>query len=89
MVRIPEKVRPGARVSPGSPLTNVTQGKANLNLASKSQLESLPGIGPTLAQRIIDYRNKNGFFKNIEELKKVSGIGKKKFEGLKDLISAN
>jgi len=60
--------------------------KINLNQASLEELEKLPGIGEVLAQRIIDYRNQNGPFENIEDIKKVSGIGEKKFEAIKDLI---
>lgn len=89
MVRVPEKIESGMKVPLSSVLTEVGQGKVSLNLADKTQLESLPGIGPALAKRIIDYRNKNGFFKTKEELKKVSGIGEKKFNTLKDLISVN
>ncbi|MGB9749528.1 MAG: helix-hairpin-helix domain-containing protein [Caldisericia bacterium] len=59
----------------------------NINTASQKELEELPGIGPTLAQRIIDYRDKNGYFQTIEDIKKVSGIGDKKFEAIKDLIT--
>lgn len=57
--------------------------KINLNTASLSQLESLPGIGPAYAQRIIAARP----FKNVEELLKVRGIGKKTYEQIKDLVS--
>ncbi len=89
MVRVPEKIELGTKVPLSSVLTEVGQGKVSLNLADKTQLESLPGIGPALAKRIIDYRNKNGFFKTEEELKKVSGIGEKKFNTLKDLIFVN
>lgn len=60
--------------------------KVNINLAGQRELEELPGIGPTLAQRIIAYREKKGGFKNIEELKQVGGIGEKKFEELRDYI---
>ncbi len=89
MVRVPEKVKGGRRASPSSPDSGLIPGKVNLNFAGKSQLEFLPGIGSKLAQRIIDYRRKNGLFRSIEGLKKVPGIGKKKFESLKDLISVN
>lgn len=65
----------------------VTTGKININTASKSQLESLPGIGPAFAQRIIDYRNSNGPFGKVEDLVKVSGIGEKTLEKIKDKIT--
>ncbi len=64
-----------------------TEGKININSASLSQLDSLPGIGSTYAQRIIDYRQANGGFKNIEEIKNVKGIGDKTFEKFRDLIT--
>ena len=59
----------------------------NINKASQTELETLPGIGPSTALKIIDYRNENGKFSNIEDLKKVSGIGDSKFENIKNLIS--
>lgn len=59
----------------------------NINTASQKELEELPGIGPALAQRIIDYREKNGYFSTIEDIKKVSGIGDKRFEAIKDSIT--
>jgi len=58
----------------------------NINSATVVELDILPGIGPALAGRIIDYRNQNGGFKDINELKLVSGIGDKLYEKLKDLI---
>lgn len=60
--------------------------KVNINNASQTELETISGVGPSLAAKIINYREKNGRFKNIEELKNVSGIGDAKFEGMKDFI---
>ena len=58
----------------------------NINTANETELEQLPGIGASIAGRIIDYRNKNGKFKAIEDIKNVTGIGETKFEKIKDLI---
>lgn len=59
----------------------------NINSASVSELDDLPGIGPSKAQAIITYREENGPFKSIEEIKNVSGIGQSSFEKIKDLIT--
>lgn len=64
-----------------------SQGKVNLNTATLKQLQLLPGIGESLAQRILDYREQNGSFKAIEELMNVSGIGEKKFTNIKDYLT--
>ncbi|MBO8136740.1 MAG: helix-hairpin-helix domain-containing protein [Desulfotomaculum sp.] len=61
--------------------------KININAAGEAELSSLPGIGPALSKRIIEYRSSNGMFKSIEEIKKVPGIGDKKYESIKNLIS--
>lgn len=62
-------------------------GLVNINTANQEQLDTLPGIGPSLAQRIIDYRESSGPFQDIEDIKNVSGIGDKKYENLKDKIT--
>ena len=63
------------------------QGKININTATEEELDTLPGIGPSTAAKIIDYRKENGKFKSIEEIKEVSGIGDAKYEKIKDLIT--
>ena len=63
----------------GSPLS--------LNAASAEQFDSLPGIGPTLADRIIQFRDAQGGFSSVDQLNDVSGIGDKLFAGLKDLVT--
>ena len=62
-------------------------GPVNINTASVSELDSLKGIGPVLAQRIVDYRTANGPFQSIDDIKKVSGIGDKTFLKFKDDIT--
>ena len=59
----------------------------NINIATQTELESLPGIGPSLALKIINYRKENGKFSTIEEIKNVSGIGESRFEDLKKYIN--
>lgn len=63
--------------------------KVNINNATQTELETLDGIGPSIAASIIDYRKKNGKFKSIEELKNVTGIGEAKFEKIKDFVDIN
>ncbi len=66
---------------------NVPEGKINLNQASPTDLAFLPGIGPVLAKRIVEHREKVGGFKNISQLKDVPGIGKVRFERIKNRIT--
>lgn len=66
--------------------TNMNTNIVNINTATQTELETLTGIGPSTALKIIKYREENGKFKNIEEIKNVSGIGDSKFEAIKDEI---
>jgi competence protein ComEA len=58
----------------------------DLNVATSEQMQQLPGVGPVLAQRIIDYRTQHGGFRTVEELRQVTGIGARRFAELKDLV---
>ena len=75
-------VTPPVVVAPGQ-----AGGKININTATAKELDTLPGIGPAYAERIIKYREEFGPFKKIEDMKKVRGIGDATFEEIKDLIT--
>lgn len=60
--------------------------KVNINTANSSELQKLPGIGPSLAESIVEYRKQNGRFASVEDIKKVSGIGENKFNKIKEYI---
>jgi competence protein ComEA len=85
-VHVPRQGEDNPPVQPpsGQPATG---GKVNINTADSATLESLPGIGPSLAQRIIDHRQAQGHFERVEEIMEVSGIGDAIFEGIQDLIT--
>lgn len=68
------------------PDTSSSSALVNINSATQAELDSLPGIGPSTATKIIDYRNKNGDFKKIEDIMNVSGIGESKFNNIKNYI---
>ena len=73
--------------TPAAPAANSAQGGfVNLNTATKEELDTLPGIGPAMASRIIEYRQANGSFKSIEDIKEVKGIGEAKFAKMKDRL---
>jgi competence protein ComEA len=61
----------------------------NINRATKAQIETLPLIGPELSKRIIQYREKFGALRSCEEIMKIKGIGKKRFERIKELIKVD
>ncbi|WP_244204636.1 ComEA family DNA-binding protein, partial [Streptomyces africanus] len=65
-------------VMPGAPVS--------LNTATADQLDTLPGVGPVLAQHIIDYRTQHGGFRSVDELREVNGIGDRRFADLRNLV---
>ncbi|GAA4492257.1 hypothetical protein GCM10023191_027950 [Actinoallomurus oryzae] len=79
---------PGAPppAAPGASGTSVPGAPLDLNTATAGQLDQLPGVGPVLAQRIVDYRTQHGGFRSVDELRQVSGIGEAKFADVKDLV---
>jgi competence protein ComEA len=74
-----------AQQSKASPKAASTE-KVNLNTATVEQLQTLPGVGPAIAKRILDHRAKNGKFNKVEEIINVKGIGEKKFQKMKDRL---
>jgi competence protein ComEA len=72
---------PQPQPAPGQP-----PGKVNLNTATETDLETLPGVGPAMAQRILQWRTKNGRFQSVDQLREVDGIGATRFDHLKDLV---
>ena len=78
-----------ARAQGGSPAANAAKPAAmvNLNTATVTELETLPGIGAKVAAKIVEYRTKNGPFKKIEELMNVQGIGEKSFLKLRPQLT--
>ena len=67
-------------------MVEVKNSLININKATQTELETLPGIGPSIALKIISYREEQGDFTNIEDIKNISGIGDSKFEKIKELI---
>ena len=71
----------------GAPAAAAPAGdRVELNTADQAALETLPGIGPRTAERIIEYRNKNGGFEKVEDLMNIRGIGERTFLRLRDLV---
>jgi len=77
----------GAQEPRPMPATAAAAAPINLNTATVAQLETLPGIGKATAERILEYRQKSGAFKKVEDLMNVRGIGEKSFLTLKPLVT--
>jgi competence protein ComEA len=71
---------------PGAPGATPPASPMDLNAATATQLDQLPGVGPVLAQRIVDYRTQHGGFRAVDELRQVSGIGDAKYADIKSLV---
>lgn len=93
-VNLAREVKDGEQLSIPSKDQNCTVnglsdqgGTLSLNSATAEQFDSLPGIGPTLAERIVQWRNSNSGFASVDQLNEVSGIGDKLFAGIRDLVT--
>jgi competence protein ComEA len=84
---VPRKGAAGSLGGPGSVAPGATSGPVHLNSATLEQLDSLPGIGPVTAQKILDYREQHGAFGSVDELDAVPGIGPARLEQLKELVA--
>ena len=89
-VELMQTVESASAAEPVEAMPNETlpaaNSRVNINTANRAELETLPGIGESTAQKIVSYREDNGLFATIEEIMNVSGIGEGKFEQMKDLI---
>jgi competence protein ComEA len=90
-INLAATVKDGDKIHVPELLPGLTIGGAgllvNINSSTEAELENLPGIGPTLAQKIIEYRTQYGFFNSIDELKNVPGIGEATFAAIQGLIT--
>ncbi|GIF68694.1 hypothetical protein Ais01nite_67290 [Asanoa ishikariensis] len=77
----------GAAPAGGTSSDSAADGKVNLNTATLAELDGLPGVGPVLAQRILDHRTAKGGFKSVGDLRNVDGIGASRYEDLKELVT--
>ena len=78
---------PASATAASTSLKSSILGQININTATEAQFDSLSGIGPVLAKRIVDYRTAHGPFSSVDDIKKVQGIGDKTFEKFKDNIT--
>ncbi|MEV8127893.1 ComEA family DNA-binding protein [Streptomyces sp. NPDC085944] len=77
---------PGSGTAPGGQAGAGPTAPVSLNTATADRLDTLPGVGPVLAQHIIDYRTQHGGFRSVDELREVNGIGERRFADLRDLV---
>lgn len=90
LLNLARKVADGELIVVGGPPVAQEGGAAgpvNLNAASAEQLDALPGVGPVLARRIVDYRDAHGGFGSVDELRQVDGIGASRFQDLRELVT--
>ena len=88
-VNLARKLNDGELIAVGIPVPGTdpaAPSKVNLNTATLAELDTLPGVGPVLAQRIVDHRTKRGPFRTVQDLRQVDGIGEETFARLKDLV---
>lgn len=86
-VQTADQLAAGAPALPSAPAgASAAEGVVNINTASAGELEALPGVGPSTAQKIVDDRETNGPFSKPEDLMRVPGIGPKKFDALRDFV---
>src|SRR5690606_27642847 len=78
---------PDGGENPGTGADTSGAGLVNINTATASELEELPGIGPALAERIIDHRTRHGFFRSVDELELISGISQRMVDELRPLLT--
>ncbi len=88
-LKVPEKTGTNSKTDSGK--ADKSKGadsgeKVNINTADEKELDTLPGVGPAMAKRIIEYRESEGAFQSIEDIKKIRGIGEAKFAKMKDKI---
>lgn len=86
---VQERTRPLPSDTATAAFTQAVAARLNLNTATLAELTALPGIGPVMAQRIVDYRTQQGRFRSVTELAKVRGIGKKRLAELAPLVTVD
>jgi competence protein ComEA len=89
LVGVPAPALPGGAAGPAGPAVPggaAPAAQLDLNTATLEQFDQLPGVGPVLAQRIVDYRTQHGAFRSVDQLQEVTGIGERRYAELKDLV---